>query len=467
MPYTSDQRRGFERASPLGHVPTIQHPLVAERLQLYVRPKRQAQDRSIIDERLIDPAELDQDSWDIGTVAAVDGSPFEQEVEPDFPATRALFIQVAGVAVDLERFNQRSGPFADPVAVIEAQEAAVAAGFLPSSNLPRRDGADPLTAFREELYKFFAETVVQQKSLLDMLIQVEAFSPSGAPPTDHVWLEVCPNPDCRRKLSGNQVERADWLAVPRNGCECPACATKLLPTDALRVDAAFRPYSSNLEAAGRVMTASEHLTYTAVLTDLASRLPAALRSMAFITDGPLALFGEVAPIKRSLLLLLQNLAEDRRQQAMSPPVVLGVEKSGEFVDHALAIRELVPAGRLMLLDDDYIARHIRHRDNTFGEDTYYGRKFFYRTRDERMLVITVPPLAEVGTEPYRRGISLDIRQYPTLKATCGLLDRIGTRLFDDALIPIALAHSYAAYPLRTAGQVLKLHTEQHLGEPRS
>jgi hypothetical protein len=36
------------------------------------------------------------------------------------------------------------------------------------------------------------------------------------------------------------------------------------------------------------------------------------------------------------------------------------------------------------------------------------------------------------------------------------------RLYQDATIPVALAHKYAAYPLPTAGQVLKLHAEEHL-----
>lgn len=52
----------------------------------------------------------------------------------------------------------------------------------------------------------------------------------------------------------------------------------------------------------------------------------------------------------------------------------------------------------------------------------------------------------------------------TLRPICGLLDRIGTRLYDDAVIPVALAHGWTAYPLRTAGTVLKLHAIEHLGQ---
>jgi hypothetical protein len=94
-----------------------------------------------------------------------------------------------------------------------------------------------------------------------------------------------------------------------------------------------------------------------------------------------------------------------------------------------------------------------------GRDTYYGRHFFYRAQGGQIYVVTVPPLGRVGAE--RHG-ELDLDDYPTLRATCSALDAIGTRLYDDATIPITLAHKYAAYPLTTAGQVLKPHAEERL-----
>lgn len=76
-----------------------------------------------------------------------------------------------------------------------------------------------------------------------------------------------------------------------------------------------------------------------------------------------------------------------------------------------------------------------------------------------MYTITIPPLGHVGAEI---GADFDASDYPTLRATCRVLDRIGTRLYQDATIPVALAHKYVAYPLATAGRVLRLHAEEHL-----
>jgi hypothetical protein len=121
---------------------------------------------------------------------------------------------------------------------------------------------------------------------------------------------------------------------------------------------------------------------------------------------------------------------------------------------------------LMILDDDYVERYITFKGGpkSHGHDTHYGRHFFYRGAGRQIYVLTVPPLGHLGAE--REG-DFDVDDYPTLRATCGVLDSIDTRLYEDATIPIALAHRYAAYPLVTAGQVLKLHAEEHLDRVRA
>jgi hypothetical protein len=207
------------------------------------------------------------------------------------------------------------------------------------------------------------------------------------------------------------------------------------------------------------MSIAERLISLALLDQLADRRPSALQQMTFVTDGPLALFGEVAPIKRPLLRRMQRLAEQLRAEGLGLPIIVGAEKGGMFAEHGNAIRDHVPEGQLMLLDDEYIQTYITFNGSPHGRDTYYGRHFFYRAAAGQMYTITVPPLGSIGAEPHGE---FEVADYPTLRATCSVLDSIGTRLYQDATIPVALAHKYAAYPLTTAGRVLKLHAEEHL-----
>jgi hypothetical protein len=456
MPYRTPTGT-FERASALGHVPTVAHPLVQETLGRYLMSAERTGDVAAITDSLLDPTTLPQPPGDVRWTIATDASPFEAEVDPHFPSTRVLFMQLAAVIVDLQKMRERSGPFADPVAIREAQHADVLAGVLPSSNLMRSDGTEPQRAFREEILRLFERSSVEGRSLLDVLLEVEAERVDVATPTGTLVMHRCPNPGCELIL--DDPEKGYFVPVGASGATCPGCAGLLLATDALRVHEKFNVNGSNQEACGRVMSVAERLILLTLLGHLQARTPSALGQMAFITDGPLALFGEVAPIKRPLLRRLQRVAAEQTRRSFGLPVLVGLEKSGEFAEHADAIHQHIPRGSLMVLTDSYVQTYITFKGSTHGEDTYYGRHFFYHSTNGSMFTMTVPPLGRVDAMPTEEFASED---YPTLRATCDVLDRIGTRLYENATIPVALAHRWCAYPLAQATQVLKLHAEEHL-----
>jgi hypothetical protein len=414
-------------------------------------PASRTQDVVAIRQRLLDPASLNQRTSPARWVMATDSSPLEPEVDPDFPATRILFVQMSAVIVDLDRMRQRVGGFVDPAAIRDAQRIAVSAAMLPSSNLLRVDGTAPRTAFREEIDHLFRTTEVEGRSLLELLLEVEQDRENSDAPAGTVMLSHCPHPDCHGSVDG--------VPVPAAGACCPHCGEQLFVTDSLRTHETFTEQGSNQEACSRVMSAAERLISLAMLSHVQARRPSALDQMAFITDGPLALFGEVAPLKWPLLRRMQRLAASLRADELGLPVIVGIEKSGVFHDHAQAIREHVDEGMLMVPDESYTERYITFRGSTHGKDTYYGRHVFYRAASDQMYVLTVPPLGRVGAHAYE---PFDPDDYPTLASTCAVLDRIGTRLYPDATIPVVLAHRYVAFPLETAGRVLKLHAEENL-----
>jgi hypothetical protein len=187
-----------------------------------------------------------------------------------------------------------------------------------------------------------------------------------------------------------------------------------------------------------------------------------LPECAFIVDGPLARFGETAPLRLGLLGVWRHIALRLTESGLGLPVVVGIEKTGYAADHLRALRKRIPDGTLMRLPDSYLRDQLK---TTSWKETYYGRKFFYASNVGQELVITVPPLT-TDWSPYPSDADTDRSDpayYPTLERTLALLDDIGTQLYENALIPVALAHSFAAYPLATSTQVLRLLTEQTLG----
>lgn len=447
MPYNTHDGR-FELASPLGHVPTVEHPLVKAALGRYEQAEPKL-DVDLVESLLVDPETLDGVERTVDWTISVDGSTHEHEIDPRFPSTRAIFLQIAGVIVDLQRLASRVGPYADPVAIAAAQQHAVEAGFLPSGNLVAKSGATAEAAFREEIYRFFAETRLDREgpTMLDALLAALAASPLLG------LIEKC-------GACGGDID----LEVTASPQTCPLCQATIYPTDFLRAHESYDPHGSNLTAAGRVVAAAEHLAHVAVLLYLKNSTATSatvLASTAFVVDGPLAVFGETQKLKLPLLALWQGVCAELREMSIEPPLLVGVEKTGRTAEYAAAVKEHVPPGMLMKLPGSYIAKYIYVGSENFGHDTYYGRKFLYRTRDGRMLVITVPPLTD-GVAPYAEGDRLELHDYPTLRGVCTLLDRVGTQLFADALIPVALAHQWAAYPLQTADRVFRMMVERQV-----
>jgi hypothetical protein len=467
MPF-QNHRGGFQHAHPLGHVPTINHPLVTETLGRYVAPTDRTADEQTVKAMMIDPDTLPRQQEVVRYAIATDSSYLEPEIDPAFPSARILFLQMAAVIVDLERMQTREGPFVDPVAIADAQQKAMLAGALPSSNLHRRDRLDPLTAFRQEIDILFRRSVVQQQSMLDLLLEVEG-THENPPPAGHLVMARCPS--CGARIDGHNGSPV--LYVSTTGSSCPSCGKLVMAVDALRSHETFDPHGANAEACGRILSVVERLASLAILNDIQRRRPSVLARTAFVTDGPLALFGQVAPLHKPLLRRLQQIAGDQERRRLGLPVIVGIEKGGMFVEHANCIRPVIDrhladdgrerGGALIRLDDGYIKRYITHTTSTHGDDTYYGRHFLYRSRTGAMYTITVPPLGRVGVMPED---VFKLQDYPTLRATCDVLDRIGTRLYPDATIPVALAHEFAAYPLESAGRVLKLYADSVMDAER-
>ena len=278
--------------------------------------------------------------------------------------------------------------------------------------------------------------------------------------TDELPLASVPAcPSCEHDLKDSAGKP---LRFGAEGMRCPRCDEQILFADVLRAHETFREHGENREACGRVMSVAERLLSLGFLDHAHARLRGTVGDIALITDGPLALFGEVAKLKTGLLRRLQAIAEELRREDLRLPVVVGIEQHGVFAEHARGIRNHVPPGTLMVPDEDYVERYITFRGSPHGSETYYGRHFFYRSRDRQMHTLTVPPL---GRREARPDDPFDPSDYPTLACTCALIDAIGTRLYEDATIPLVLAHRYVAFPAETAGDVLRLHVEEHLGRP--
>ncbi|MGC4749023.1 hypothetical protein ACLQ28_25675 [Micromonospora sp. DT201] len=466
MPYNFSGPRGvvrYEVAARFGHLPTSSNKTILERLSKYRRPE-DGFDPSMIEERVVSAETLKRYGGpEVRYVVCVDGSGYEtQEAFNRFPSTRALYMQVAGVFIDLHKMLDQNDEWVDPARIADATQASVVSGFLPSSFLEHEFYDDPVEAFRAELFYLFASTKVQKRSLLDVLLEAAKYirleGASAAASRGQLLLTKCPNAEC--KLSNASGKRNAFPISFDQPANCPSCGCTVWSTDALRIWEAFKPDASNGEVLGRTHQVIEHLVLLGVALGLEDASPRVLQRTAFICDGDLAIFGQAARYHAGLLGAWQALWTRAASRGHEPPVVVGVAKSGYPVEHLRGIHRFIPRRSLMRLDDKYMTTRLRIVSLT---ETYFGRKLFYHASDDQLLVITVPP--NTGAAYGAPGADEDLSavgRFSTLARALDLLDELGSRLYDDALIPVSLAHHWAAYPLVNTEHVLRLLTDQVL-----
>lgn len=306
-------------------------------------------------------------------------------------------------------------------------------------------------SWRAEVFEIFRDYTVEGVPLIDVFMLLVSHSDKSSGRGGVVVARCSASESCTQRD----------IDVHMTGTTCPGCGGRIYPTDALRIHEEVSEEHANATSLGRLMTVVEHITMVAYLRFLMQRQPRVLGQVAFIHDGPLALFGPQAWLHNPIQTYVNSAWDALRMQNLRCPLIVGIEKGGQFSEHAAAIAEHIPSRHVMMLPDQYIYDHILtfrpSPNSSFGRDTYYGQKFFYKTGGEQVLTITTPKTNLPVRDPHRP------EHYPVLPDTLSLLDQIGTALYEDAVIPIALAHSFASIPLRTGSKVLTLLSRDLLG----
>ncbi|NCD18964.1 MAG: hypothetical protein EOL89_03105 [Actinobacteria bacterium] len=456
MPYPN------EHASRLGHVPTVNNQTVQDAFSRWQVTQARPDDEDSITSQcvpvdtLANPVQAD----DVRFAITVDGSDYEVEATRQYPTVKVGYLRVAGSFLDLDKLaSSGNGTFVNPREVRAAHHESAFDAALPGSRLVR-PGSSGVDTWRQEVDEFLGRTRFDMDSpytLADALLTMHGTP--GRPASD-LPIRACPA--CPAKF-----DRGHEPHVTRSGGTCPACGTHLYLADVLRTHDEYVLEGSNLSAITRVMLVSERLMTLSYLEHFYANIADAqevFKRTIFITDGPLALFGGVAPLKRRLQHYHEAMFRWAEGKGTSAPLLVGVEKTGSFVEHAELIKELVPRGSVMRLSTDYINRITgRPPGNKYGTDEFYGRRFIYRTTSGDPLVITVPP--KPGVLPYEGPGAEEFGSYPILRSICEVLDAVRTRLYPNAVIPVALAHNAAALPLGVGQSVLRAMAQRGVGLP--
>jgi len=380
---------------------------------------------------------------------AIDGSWAEVDVKNGYAGAKVGYCTVASVLLDLLKVDQLdvSRPI-DPKEFRKTEEASTLDAAMPGCNVVTRTHASALDSFREALFENFHDVIVDAADGKSLLDTYEALLQ-----TRNSALIACPYTE--RSGCGKHIS----VAPGTGSCDCQH-RYPVYSTDALRIHERFHDNSTNGEAFGEVVQVWERMLLIHLLRWFERRkVLDRVTKIAFIVDGPLAMFGHPAWLSPLIKAELGRLNQVVRSSSHEDLLIIGIEKSGPFVTHFEEVDKTesgepyFPNHSYALLTDEYIKKRIVYSvsDKPYGNDTYFGRKFFYKAKSGARITATLAILDSAQDDISKDDVTL----YPSFGRVCALLDKLVSSRFPNAVGPIVSAHSHAAIPLTLGTKVLE------------
>jgi hypothetical protein len=418
MGYGSAGRRPIERASKAAHSEVIRNPLVRACIDDCVPPgPPPIQDLKALF------TTAPSGTGKVTAVIAIDGGYTVAPIREEYPSASIAFFTFGPLLFNLS-----------DLAALDKQPFIGPEDMAALKNLERYSLALPLKLIKRKGSSTFQEGV--RRSIHERLEAKDGLGEALQWLLFREWLETeqrslwelprCPQPECtgagQTFHSGGPTETT-----------CAICKGPVFLSDALRLYERIDEEQGAAGILGYLLTTLEQLVLVSLIRAVWLMKPVVLREILFIKDGPLAFFGTTAPLRRPMRELMKHLAAPGGDTPLIN--VIGIEKSGPFVEHAAMIEGHLSPGQVFLPTNEYIFRYITPGDPSsegFGHNTYYGAKVIFKGPRGDMYVGTIP------TGEYQKSPTLD-----ALYNVGDVLDvtaRLRCSMYDNALLPIALAN---------------------------
>lgn len=386
-------------------------------------------------------------------VIASDASKSDTPISERLPSTQIGFLKVSHVLVNMEKYAglvPAGGRFVDPFRAAEIHREAHPVTFtMPGSNVRYKGSKGVKDGFRHALFDHLQRVGSESHRGQTLLKTLRDLEVGG------IGLSKCPS--CQEGISLVFDGAADELA-------CPVCMAPIYVSDSLRLHEGISDFGDNSSAMTRMMNAVEHLMLASFVKQVQIEDVSRLADLSFVVDGPLAIFGEPAKLSQRLQRLIYQVNEELVCRNLRPMLVLGLQKTGGLMDHAKLIEAHIKPGSLRVVDDEYRNQYITGAESpadNFGNETYYGQDFLFRTESGRIFNFAIPyPFQDKTYAKGGLGFSkakVESVRYGTLiQQACDLIRHFEMDLYESAIVPVALAHRHASISLSPGGKVLDL-----------
>lgn len=418
-----------------------------DRLRIRVRKEESDEfDSDIVHKEDLEESELKPD-----LILAIDGSNLPAKAENGFPGAEFGYVTIASVLIDLKKVEElESHQFINPKEFRKTEKASTIESVFPGCNVI----IDSENTAKASLRKALFEELRSNRIFSDGENLLETY--------EHLF-KIKREQFAERNLPKSPIEECSEEDMTYGYGEyfCPHTGQKLFSTDALRLHELMNPGGGNGEMYGQIMSTLEKLWLVHVLRAFELRgWLATLRRVAFIMDGPLAVFSTSSWLTKVIGHELNRINSLQKEINGTDLLIFGIEKTGTFVNHFEEIdmtkdgvTDKFPKQSAFLLNDDYIKKNIIFSESTkpYGQDTYFGRKLFYKANSGQRIVPVVACFND-----YQKDISTaNPNQFSRLADVMKLLDILVSSRYPNSVSPLISAHAEAAIPLNLGKRIFE------------
>lgn len=174
-----------------------------------------------------------------------------------------------------------------------------------------------------------------------------------------------------------------------------------------------------------------------------------MSEIVIIKDGPLAFFSKTFRLCAHYRNLFSYIS------AKTLPIYLvGLEKSGTFVEHANLIKDKLQMGKYYIFNEEYIKKYVEpaQSETIYGSNTYYGKKVMYKTEAGDIL-IAILPVKEYGAE-------LSAHDLIGTEVCLQTLSKLRCNMYDNSLVPIAIINKLVSIAELPSANILEKFSRQ-------
>ena len=430
MGTTSRSHKPNEWAAKINHTHIIKDPFIQEFISSCSFPKEatdiEEQDKNLfysLDENIENP---------VKHILAVDGGYTTVEVKKSFPSAQIAFFQFGALLFnrdDLDSLSEK--PFIFPEDMQKLHNLQRFKLAIPIKNVVSNKQKSLTDSVRKSIYDFFVQPR-DSSSFMETLVWFIFQEYTNTPLKSYI-LSNDPN----MNVGSGEVElerhnmNDDYTFDNGSG--------KIYLTDIFRLHEAIDDELGAGGILGYLTRLIEQIILVHFIRSILKLQPEILKRFLFITDGPLSYSGQTANMHKPMRKLCNYLLDNDEINLF----LVGLEKSGAFVDHAHEIclpkegQVVLDKGMYILLSNEYIYKYIVPGDPNkmhYGRSFYYGGKIIYHSIDGQIIVLSVPVSSkDIIKKP-------ELKHYRNLQEIICNIQKLKCDMYDDSIIPVALAN---------------------------